>query len=252
MPSIIDQIRQQQAWQQAKKPAPWPLVLGVVVAFVIGGIGVHVWRSTSATPSSAPGTAQVQPAAANAPSFAAGLRVGRAETAPLLRTCVPLHKLGLESTKVEPADIYRLLQVGTQMSRVVAATGLRQDAIDGSDVAALWADVADCVYRQNGWALCDPDNRALAIEAAGALSRQVSIAPVVKREWKGSNVSENHERKYQVQNAQAVKQRVLAALRHRVEEGRLIPADFGLFTHEDVRKVLSSTKPRQNACAGQE
>ena len=60
------------------------------------------------------------------------------------------------------------------MSRVAAAAGIKQKAIDDVEFTAIWADVADCVYRQNGWVLCDPDNRALAVEAANTFMRQLA------------------------------------------------------------------------------
>ena len=120
--------------------------------------------------------------------------------------------------------------------------------VDGRDTAYLWADVADCVYRQNSWALCDPDNRALAIEAATTLSRQVSIAPSVRRDSDSLPRRSHSERQYQLQAARSVKDRVLSAVRSRVEDGYLTAADFGLLTHEDIRRTVSGvTQLDQNA-----
>ena len=42
--------------------------------------------------------------------------------------------------------------------------------------AKPWLDLTDCVYRQNGAALCDPDNRALAIETITTFVRLVNDA----------------------------------------------------------------------------
>ncbi len=54
---------------------------------------------------------------------------------------------------------------------------------------------------------------------------------------------------YAMQNANAIRERVFAALRMRVEEGRLIAADFGMFTPGEVMNVVKSTKVREDACA---
>ena len=61
-------------------------------------------------------------------------------------------------------------------STIAAIAGVKQQAVQETSFAGLWGEVADCVYRQNGWALCDPDNRALAVEAVNTLVRQVNTA----------------------------------------------------------------------------
>jgi hypothetical protein len=253
MPSIIDQIRQQQAWAQPKKASIWPLILGIFAAFLVGGGGFYSWtKFKSSTPASRSGQ-DVAASAEQRPgvSFTEGKRIGRAETAPLLKTCVPLSKLGLDRqpNKMAASDIYQLLQMAGNMTRIVAITGIKQDAVDGRDTAYLWADVADCVYRQNGWALCDPDNRALAVEAAAMLSRQVAIAPSVKRESNGIPRRSDSERQYQLQTARNIKDRVLSTVRSRIEEGYLTASDFGILTHEDIRRTIGEATPKQNACA---
>lgn len=57
MPSIIEQIRQQQAWEQPKKASLWPLVLGILAAFIVGGGGVYSWNKFK-SPNSAPKSGQ--------------------------------------------------------------------------------------------------------------------------------------------------------------------------------------------------
>jgi hypothetical protein len=248
MPSIIDQIRQRQAWEEPKKASLWPLILGVFAAFLVGVGGVYSWNTFKTSPqtaaiSKAAPAASAPQAAGDQVSFASDApRVGRPELAPLLKTCVQSSRLGAAAGKMlGPEELYRIVQQGGQMMQIAAATGMKMKPGAQGGFASMWADVADCIYRQNGWMFCDPNNRALAIEAANTFSRQVAAA--------SGDTPGSTDMQYALSNARAVRDRVLSALRARVEEGRLIPSDFGLFPQEDVRKVLGSAKPKQDACA---
>lgn len=255
---VINEMRQRQAWEAQKKSSPLALILGAVIAFGIGLLGVSgIVRVPSLFP---PKTQMVPvaPRAAETPAVtidSSGPRIGRAETAPLLKACVPFAKLGLPR-EAEPGDLYRLLQSVTSMSRIAAMAGIKQKAIDNAQFAGLWADVADCVYRQNGWVLCDPDNRAFAVEAANTLIRQLSTAAKTEKTGDargdagpfGLNAS---ERTYAMQNAGAVKNRVLSGVRAQVAEGRLIASDFGMFAPSEISQIIGETKVTRDACAGQ-
>jgi hypothetical protein len=46
-----------------------------------------------------------------------------------------------------------------------------------------------------------------------------------------------------------IKARVLTALRARLQEGRLIAADFGYFPSGEIKRLLQENKPTRNACA---
>jgi hypothetical protein len=180
-------------------------------------------------------------------------RTGRAEVAPLIKACIPLERLGIaREMKVESGDIYRLLWAASSMSRVAAVAGIKQKAIDDVEFTAIWADVADCVYRQNGWVLCDPDNRALAVEAANTFMRQFSAAQKAdKPDPKDPRTitKSGTNRDYILQNAQSAKGRILDGLRHQVSEGRLISSDFGMFAPAEVLQVVRDTKPLRDSCA---
>lgn len=262
--SIIDRIREQQSWEQPKKSSGFAgFVAGTVAAFAAGIILVMAWGAlpvpnlfggagAAKVAETAPAALEKKPAVAIAANPA---RLGSAAESALLRTCVPTRKLGLPEN-VRNKDIYRILQVGAHATSVASLVGAQQNGFDPAAFADLWADVADCVYRQNGWVFCQPDNRALAVEAVGNFVRQTGMAEVPqsdKSEFskvaKKLNGDRGRERAYVMQNARAVRERVLAALKTRVEEGRLVASDFGFFTPGEVMAVVKSAKPREDACA---
>jgi hypothetical protein len=131
--------------------------------------------------------------------------------------------------------------------------GIKQNAVDEAQFAAVWGEVADCIYRQNGWMLCDPDNRALAAEAATTLIRQLSTATKADKQAdpreKKPFAMNGQERAYALRNADAIKARVLASLRTHASERRLIASDFGLFTPAEITQILRETKVTRDACA---
>ena len=258
---IVKEIRQQQAFEQPKSASPIPIILGAMIAFGIGVLGVTGFVKAPqfilSKPAAVATTASAPPAEMKAEVAVdtSVRRVGRAETAPLLKMCVPFEKFGLDRTKImEPADLYRLLQTVSTMTQFAAITGIKQKAAGEAQFASIWGEVADCVYRQNAWTLCDPDNRALAIEAANTFVRQISAAekndgPPEKRDNTKSGVNREQKRSYAMQNAKAIKDRMLSSLRQRVAEGRLVAADFGMFPAHDVYQAVRETKVTRNACA---
>jgi hypothetical protein len=262
MPSLIHEMRERRDWQEKRSSGLLPLVAGVLVAFGLGCGGVFAWTKfsgSSGDPEAAP-AATVAVLEHKLASFG-GFRVGRAETAPLLRGCVPYEQFGAMNTpQMEPGDLYRLLQTGGKLARVAAVAGIQQDAVDPLDFALMWGEVADCVYRQNGPALCDPDNRALAVESITTLVRQVNMAAAQKpvaatdkpktfREVRATLEGKSRNRTYDLQRARSIKDRVLATLRSRVSEGRLIASDFGFFTPDEVKQALRDTKTLTNSCS---
>jgi hypothetical protein len=170
---------------------------------------------------------------------------------------MPRQKLGLDpDAGAEPGDLYRILKAGSFVSRLSALGGQPQRVADPLGLAILWGDVADCVYRQNGRALCDADNRALAVEAANTFVRQLRISSAPQT---GDAVASTfaavqgngrvRSAVYEVQALHAVAERMLSALRNRVEEGRLIAADFGFSAAPEVKNILGETATTRNACA---
>jgi hypothetical protein len=268
-PSIIDQIREQQAWEQPKKSSSVGFIVGTIAAFGAGIIGVVAWGALP-TLSISGLTAATRQAAAPAPAAApakqpdisipTGGRMGTARESKLLNACIKADTSTLD-LKIQKKDIYDMMRAGSQM---------RHDPADGGGVAFMWAELADCVYRQNGWALCDPDNRALAIETVSMMTKFVNAdagaKPAAGKETSGASgpffttrtfadvTAEVQGRprptqQQKLQSARAIKDRVLATLKTRTQEGRFIASDFGFFTPAEVTQLVKSVKPTSDACA---
>jgi hypothetical protein len=255
---IVHELRERRAFEQPKSSSPLPIVLGAIIAFGIGLLGVSgivkmpVFNAGPRTMAVAVPVAATERKDEVVIEASSG-RTGRAETAPLIKVCIPLQRLGIgRDQAVESGDIYRILWAASSMSRVAAAAGIKQKAIDDVEFAAIWADVADCIYRQNGWVLCDPDNRALAVEAANTFVRQLTVAAKADKSDAKEAVRmmrQGMNRDYALQNAQSAKGRIMDGLRHQVSEGRLIASDFGMFAPAEVLQVVRETKAQRDACA---
>ena len=258
MSKMIHEMRQKQAWQAQKGSSSLPIILGAVIAFGIGLLGVS---GIVRTPTLLQAKMQTVPVASHDAAKPAEVaidtsarRTGRAETAPLLKMCVPFSRLGFEHVdRVPPGDLYRILQTASGFSRIASAAGIKQSAVDETQFASVWAEVADCIFRQNGWMMCDPDNRALAVEAAATLIRQLSTAAKADKQAdpreKRPFAMDSRDRAYTLRNADAIKSRVLASLRTHASEGRLTAADFGIFAPPEIAQVIRETKVTRDACA---
>ncbi len=255
---VVHEMRERRAFEPPKSSSPLPIILGAVIAFGIGLLGVSGIIKMPAFNQGPKTMAIAVPAAPSdgkAPvAIEAGShRTGRAETAPLIKICIPLERLGIpRDQKIESGDIYRILWAASSMSRVAAVTGIKQKAVDDVEFTAVWAEVADCVYRQNGWQLCDPDNRALAVESANTFMRQLATAKKADKpdpKDPRSAIRSGTNRDYILQNAQSAKGRILDGLRNQVAEGRLISSDFGMFAPAEVLQVVRDTKPLRDGCA---
>lgn len=266
MPSYLDEIRERQAFEASKKSSPIPIVIAAIFAFGLGALGAtgFVKLPSILSKGGAPKTVEAAAAVVERKTESVTIsgsswgRLGNAEKANVLLSCVPRHKLGLGGDfgrKIEPADIYKILQAGTQITRVAAAFAPQPGMIDSSPFASLWADVADCAMAQNGWTLCDPDNRALAVEATINLVREVKSASVPRAESTFENVAtkaglkRKQSREYQIYAARATRDRVLDNLRMRVQEGRFVSGDFGYFAPSEISDIFGKTVATRDACA---
>jgi hypothetical protein len=244
---MIHEIRRQRAWEAHKNPSPLPIILGAVIAFGIGLLGVSgVVRVPTVLQAKAHKAADT----ARNPDVGA-IRLGSADAAPLLKVCVPFAKTG-DGQDGGRGEAYRALQSASSMSRVAALAGIKHKEIDDTQFAAIWGEIADCVYRQSGWMLCDPDNRALAVEAAGTFIRQLATADKAEKFVEGRNIGQHgpngEPRAYALQNAAAVKGRVLSGVRSQVAEGRLTVSDFGMLVPSEITQIIRETKVSRNAC----
>jgi hypothetical protein len=263
MPSYLNEIRERQALEASKQSSPVPIVIAAIAAFAFGAMAATgfvklpaIFHKGGAAKDTAVAAAATKTEAIAVSGSSWG-RMGNAEKANVLLSCVPRHKLGLGGDigrKIEPSDIYKILQAGTQITRMASAFANQPGAGAGGFVD-LWSDVADCAMAQNGWTLCDPDNRALAVEATMNLVREVKSASVPRAESSFESVAtkvglkNKQSREYRIYAAKATRDRVLGNLRTRVKEGRIIASDFGYFPPEEIAKVLKETKPARDACA---
>lgn len=258
---IIEEMRERKAFEQSKRSGPLSIVLGVVIAFGVGLLGVaglikapsfmQAERQAFAA-ATKPADDTINSASGNF-AGAGGRRIGRAETAPLLKSCVPFAKFGIDKIdQVSPAELYRLLQSTSRVSRFAAMAKVSQKGFESDRFATVWAEVADCVYKQNGWVFCDQDNRALAVEAATTFLRQLDVTEKERTET-SENTRANPRRRenvsYAIQNANAIKDRMLSSLRYRVAEGRLVASDFGMFAPPEISQIMRDTKVTGSGCA---
>jgi hypothetical protein len=258
--SAIQEMRARGLAAQPKKPSHLPIIAGGIGAFAGGALLVMASGAVQ-VPSlkaafRAHGIMQQNPAPPVTSFASATPRLGRAASAPLLRQCMPYAMLGMDGdSRLPPGEAYAMLKVGSQVAGMAMAAGLRQNAVDDGAFATLWGEVADCIYKQNGSALCDADNRALAVEAANVFVRQ---SGTVRKKPASAGVFEEvkadpHGRRavpeYSPQQMQSVKDRVLSALRTRLERGYLIAADFGSAAPQEVNTVLTRAQTERNSCA---
>lgn len=262
MPSYLNEIRERQALEASKQSSPVPIVIAAIAAFAFGAMAATgfvklpaIFHKGGMKETAIAAVATERKTEAVAVSGSSWGRLGNAEKANVLLTCVPRHKLGLGGDfggKIEPADIYRILQAGTQITRMASAF---QPGAGAGGFVDLWSDVADCAMAQNGWTLCNPDNRALAVEATINLVREVKSASVPRAESTFSSVAtkvglkNKQSREYRIYAAKATRDRVLDNLRMRVQEGRFTSSDFGYFPPEEIAQVFKNTKVKRDACA---
>lgn len=256
--SKIQELRARGIQAQTGSSSWVPMIAGGIAAFAAGMLLVMAagWLPSfnlANLTGKKPATQAAAVSSINsAPTFE-GDRIGRASTAPLLKLCTPFAELGMDpDMKAQPADIYRLLKLGTRAASIAKVVGANPQDFDQTVFADAWGVVADCVYKQNGWALCDPDNRALAVEATTTFVRGLDTA--IKNATApptGTDLRRVFRERANPAPAElrSIKDRVLAGLRNRVENGYLISADFGMFTPSEISNVLNSAKTVRNSCA---
>ncbi|MEA2878713.1 MAG: hypothetical protein QOF14_3909 [Hyphomicrobiales bacterium] len=246
--SIVKEMRE----RHTITPVPERSGLGATVligcaAFAIGALAIAGWKMWPAgkAPQAAvatvnqPAPASTTPAAA-APIFS-GKRLGEAEQAPLLATCVADENFGGFGDVKNPQAAYALMKTVGAGLRI--ATLIGAETGNGAQLIDNWRIIAECVYRQNSWTLCNPDNRVLAIESAGAFVRGAAAVLADPPKGRGGPMV---VREY----AQA-RDRILDALRTRVRNGYLVADDFGAVQPPEIKAVLTQTKTVANGCTKQ-
>ncbi|MEJ0078082.1 MAG: hypothetical protein WDO17_22105 [Alphaproteobacteria bacterium] len=247
--SIVREMRERQTITAA--PARSGLggtVLIGCAAFAVGALAIVGWKMWPAAnaPQSAAATNQPAPPAnspaAPAPAFS-GKRLGEAEQAPLLATCIKNEDFGGfgDAAATNPQAAYSLMKtVGTGFR---IATLIGAETGSGAQLTDNWRIIAECVYRQNSWTLCNPHNRALAIESTGAFIRGAGAVLADPPKGRGGPIL--------VREYGQARERVLDALRTRLRNGYLIAEDFGPVQPAEIKGILAETKTIANGCAKQ-
>jgi hypothetical protein len=230
--SDIDNIRARQVQQRAHRMSLLPTIVGGVVAFVVGAFVVFSWDKipkdlTSLLPDSLGFSGKVE-------------RLGRPIVAPLLRVCVTKELVGAAAGRdTEPVKLLEDLENGTRAGRISAVISTSpQHAF--VDLAVKWGAVADCIFQQEATPLCDPDNRALAVEAANTFMRQAEEVLAKPDNYAATN--------NEINALSQTKDRLLAELQKQFLAGILTAADFRPFAATEIRNLLSRTVAQKNAC----
>ena len=235
MPSVRELREQLQTSQPSERSDLPTVVLLGVAAFVIGAIAIMAWTylSSPQSPSVAVAAGNEQPA----PKFD-GRRVGHAGTAPLLRVCINSSSLADAFDGGDPQAVLAVLSAAEAAARLGPLFGAKGG--NPGQLSEYWRELADCVYRQNSWTLCDIDNRALAVETASAFIRQAARL--------AANPPTSRDVQSVLAGNASARERVLGALRERARNGQLIAADFGTLVPAEIKRVLTETRPTANAC----
>ncbi|OCK56712.1 hypothetical protein [Bradyrhizobium sp. LMTR 3] len=154
------------SWSQGELPdvrrntLNGPETRGVVDILVVGG---WIWAPKISN--------LVQSLFSGGPSvsmFADTNRIGRPETAPVVRSCIfKAMDLGPDANKMESSAAYFVLKAGSMQANVSAMLGKSDRWSENRTVnlANTWGQLASCIYALDDRELCDPDNRAAAVEA---------------------------------------------------------------------------------------
>ena len=169
-------------------------------------------------------------------------RLGRPETAPVVRSCIA-GVLDLErDIKLEPSAGYFMLKAGSMQANASTMLG-KSDGWEGRqaiNLAAKWGQLAACIYAQDDRALCDADNRAAAVESTAKFfgyAKQTE-SPKIK-----SAIS--------AEDARAIERlsdRLLNSLGNHRRYGTLVAADFGSFAPPEIMQVMRGEKASRDIC----
>lgn len=171
-----------------------------------------------------------------------GPRIGRAATAPVLALCLNRDPMNIsEGVTFGPDMMLTVLRASELQGRITRSTNSpREHAV--LELAQIWGEVADCVYNQDAYRLCDIDNRALAVEAGGTFIRQADSIIAKPEKTYAAKPGE-------LDALRSTRDRVLSLMQNRVQNGVLIASDFpSSFAPQAVRATLNGAKTLRNDC----
>jgi len=188
----------------------------------------------------------VQSAFAEGPSvslFADAKRIGRAETAPVVRSCIfKALDLGPDAEKMEPSAAYFILKAGSMQANVSAMMGKNDGWSERrtTELAASWGRLANCIYAQEDREICDPDSRAAAVEATTkffAYAKQLDGSSGKP----APSATDAHI-------LQGYGDRLLIMLKNHRRYGTLVAADFGSFAAPEIMRIMREENQTRDIC----
>ena len=221
------------------------LIRAPAIAFIGGFLVIGGWiyapQLSGLLPGFSSGTSSTSSSASSGGSwFADANRLGRPETAPVLRGCIArMLDLG-RGEKVEPGVVYSMLKAGSMQASISALAG-KSNMWSGNQtvmLAASWGELASCIYAQDDRELCDADNRAAMVEATTkfftfAKQTEISKPPISGRD---AQVLSNFG------------DRLSNALRNHRRYGTLIAADYGSFAPPEIARIMREEKQTRDIC----
>jgi hypothetical protein len=173
--------------------------------------------------------------------FADANRLGRPETAPVVRSCIfRVLDLGREARKLEASAAYFILKAGSMQASVSTLVGKSDKWFDNHTtfLASKWGELANCIYAQDDRELCDPDNRAAMVEATTKFFAFAKQAQAYKPPISASDarVIEN------------ISDRLVNALKNHRRYGTLVAADFGSFAPSEIMRVMREETQTRDIC----
>jgi hypothetical protein len=169
-------------------------------------------------------------------------RLGRPETAQVVRSCIfGVVDVGGD-TRIEPGAAYFILTGGdpthAALTAMVGSVSVLSEENPAVGLAAKWGKFATCIYAQDDRALCDPDNRAAVVEATTKFFRFATQAELARPLISGSDA----------QMIRNLVDRLSSALRNQRRYGTLVAGDFGSFASSEITRILGEEKQTLDIC----
>lgn len=171
--------------------------------------------------------------------FAGANRIGRPEVAPVVRTCFSkaMDDLGPDVKKMEPSAAYFILKAGSMQANVSAMLGKERGESPTVHLAYAWGELASCIYALEDRALCDPDNRAAAVETTAKFFGYAKQAAASGSNSMVPGAIEN------------IRDRLLLMLKNHRRYGTLVASDFGNFAPAEIMQIMrSEQKETRDIC----
>jgi hypothetical protein len=239
--SVVDEFRTRRPVAQSGGTSLWS-ILGTAAAFLLGGAFVLGYGSVSREWPNV--VAYVGEWFKPTPSVvaSASVRLGNASTAPLLRTCLAAELDALNAPGMDVGAFYKMMRADNWILRLpVSVASL--DRNSGPE-AYLFGKIAECALSRPA-SLCDPDNRAVAVEAVGDFMTHVARFEAQSAKLP---LMERFERERSAKLEPGLKGRILGRLADRVREGRLAASDFGYLSDPEVKTVVRGMSPAPDPC----